>query len=306
MECARKCAIFILFGEKTSKNLRICNFCCNFAAKLGDMYKRLVYIVALIVTFLLVGVTSSVVRAQGNQLPGTYGNEFWLSYLVNANVPIEDNPKLYIYAVAEEKVDIIVALGTTGAQLATINIPAGGGVGFTPALTPASVYPRSNEDDKNAYDRGIRIYATDKKKRFTCYAVSEANENTANSTRDATLLLPTEVLGKEYFVQTYPEDGVATEFVVVATEDATSVTVTPTVITAGDHTADQPFTISLNKGQTLLVKSKERVQTTASVDLSGSTICADKPAKQMQKCSGTQSLLWHRASSSKHLYLCNQ
>ncbi len=255
----------------------MCNFCCNFAAKLGDMYKRLVYIVVIIVTFLLVGVTSSMVRAQANQLPGTYGNEFWLSYLVNANVPIEDNPKLYIYAVAEEKVDIIVALGTTGAQLATINIPAGGGVGFTPALTPASVYPRSNEDDKNAYDRGIRIYATDKKKRFTCYAVSEANENTANSTRDATLLLPTEVLGKEYFVQTYPEDGVATEFVVVATEDATSVTVTPTVITAGDHTADQPFTISLNKGQTLLVKSKERVQTTASVDLSGSTICADKP-----------------------------
>ena len=245
------------------------------------MYKRVRNILLVLVVLLfggtLLGFSDSALHAQTNQLPGTYGNEFWLSYLVNANVPIEDNPKLYIYAVAEEKVDIIVALGTTGAQLATINIPAGGGVGFTPAITPASVYPRSNEDDKNAYDRGIRIYATDKKKRFTCYAVSEANENTANSTRDATLLLPTEVLGKEYFVQTYPEDGVATEFVVVATEDATSVTVTPTVVTAGDHTANVPFTITLRKGQTLLVKSKERVETSASVDLSGSTICADKP-----------------------------
>lgn len=247
----------------------------------GKMYRRVRNILLVLVVLLfggtLLGLSGSALRAQTNQLPGTYGNEFWLSYLVNANVPIEDNPKLYIYAVAEEKVDIIVALGTTGAQLATINIPAGGGVGFTPAITPASVYPRSNEDDKNAYDRGIRIYATDKKKRFTCYAVSEANENTANSTRDATLLLPTEVLGQEYFVQTYPEDGVATEFVVVATEDETSVTVTPTVVTAGDHTANVPFTITMNRGKTLLVKSKERTETSASVDLSGSTICADKP-----------------------------
>ncbi len=217
------------------------------------------------------------VFAQANQLPGTYGNEFWLAYLNNANVPTEDNPKLYIYAVAEEQVDIIIALGTSGAQLGTINIPAGGGVGVSPALLPASVYPRTNEDDKTSYDRGIRIYATNKAKSFSCFALSEANVNTENSTRDATLLLPTDVLDNEYFVQSYPVDGVATQFVVVATEDGTEVTVTPTAITAGDHAAGAPFSMNLKRGQTLFVKSKELTQSSASMDLSGSTICATKP-----------------------------
>ena len=243
----------------------------------STMLKRIAVILSIILALCFFNGAVSSVSAQTNTLPGTYGNEFWLGFMMNANVPIEKEPKLYVYAVAEEQMTVIVALGTTGAQLATIEIPAGGGVGFTPALTAAAIYPKADEADQNKYNRGLRIYATDKKKKFTCYAVSETMANTENSTRDATILLPTEVLGKEYFVQTYPEDGVATEFLVVATEDATEVTVVPTVMTEGDHTAGNPFSMTLNKGQTLMVKSKEKVQTSLSMDLSGTSVCADKP-----------------------------
>ena len=215
--------------------------------------------------------------AQTGSLPGTYGNEFWLGFMMNNLVSIDEQPKLLVYAVAEEGMEITIALGTTGAPIGSITIPAGGGVGVSQPLTPAAVYPKSDEVDNGATDRGIRIYTSDKSKKFTCYALNEAKELTQGSTRDATFLLPAEQLGKEYFVQTYKDDGAATEFVVVATEANTNVTIVPATTTAGGHSPSNPISMTMGRGQTLLVKSAEKSATVTSIDLSGSSICSDKP-----------------------------
>ncbi|MBO4665442.1 MAG: IgGFc-binding protein, partial [Paludibacteraceae bacterium] len=231
---------------------------------------------SLLLTFLSAFAIS--VKAQDN-LAGTYGTEFWLAFLRNNDVNADnDYLNLSVYAVAEEKVDIIVSLGN-GNQLGTIAIPAGGGFGMLDKIAPATVYPSADDAKGGVYNKGIRIYAKDGKTKFSCYALSEVNglgELAAGTTRDATLLLPKDVLGKEYFIQCYPEDTKSTEFAVVATEDQTSVTVVPNGVTKRGK-ADEPATVTLNKGQVYWVQSGTTTQPTESADLSGSTVCADKP-----------------------------
>ena len=257
---------------------------CTFAAifMCRNVYKRVRDILFMLLVLLfgstLTGFTGTTVRAQASQQPGVYGNEFWLGFLTNNSIPPEDKSlKLSVYAVAEEAMTINVVLGTSGNLLGQITIPAGGGMGSVESITPNAVYPKPDESETTT-QRGIRIYATEKAKKFTCYAVSETGGTSAGSTRDATILLPTDLLGSEYFVQTYPDDGVATEFLVVATEDNTDVTIVPTCVTYGNAQPGVPITIyGMSRGQTYQVKSAKKDEYVMTMDLSGSTVCATKP-----------------------------
>ena len=97
--------------------------------------------------------------------------------------------------------------------------------------------------------------------------------------------IPTDSLGKEYYVLSYQNQSVAygsndsrfvrdsegTQFVVVATADATDVTITPSV-TFGSRVANTPYTISLNQGQEYRAFSSA-----TSADLTGTIISATKP-----------------------------
>jgi hypothetical protein len=58
----------------------------------------------------------------------------------------------------------------------------------------------------------------------------------------------------------------------VASQDATTVTITPTVTTP-DHVAGMPYTVNLNQGQTYLLRDTNAGPS----DLSGSIIASDKP-----------------------------
>ncbi len=61
---------------------------------------------------------------------------------------------------------------------------------------------------------------------------------------------------------------------IVATEDNTTITITPTADAVGGHTAGVPFTITLNKGQTYSVLASSQ---SAAGHLGGTHIVADKP-----------------------------
>jgi len=67
----------------------------------------------------------------------------------------------------------------------------------------------------------------------------------------------------------------ASEFMVIASEDVTEVTITPKVNTKGGMIAGQPTTIFLNNGECYLVQSSSLA--VGSGDLSGSSITSDKP-----------------------------
>jgi hypothetical protein len=93
-------------------------------------------------------------------------------------------------------------------------------------------------------------------------------------TTDAYLGLPTDALGTDYINLGYQNVDVVngTQFGIVATQDATAVTITPTVTTDG-HTAGTPYSINLNQGQTYLLRNTDP----APADLSGTLIQSSKP-----------------------------
>ena len=211
----------------------------------------------------------------------TEGNDYWVTFMTN-NEKVAEDPTLHfvVYAVADEAMTIIVEEGTSGNQLGTITIPAGGGFGQLDQISPGSAYLLPTESEQ-VLPRGLHIYTKKKDAVFSCYALSEAGAE-SGTTRDATLLIPTNLLEKEYFVQTYPDDSEATEFVVIATEDGTNVVITPKVQAFNGATAGAPITITLNKGEVYMVRSVKKQGSIKNIDMSGSSICADKPVAVFQ------------------------
>jgi RHS repeat-associated protein len=102
---------------------------------------------------------------------------------------------------------------------------------------------------------------------------------------DGFTALPTNILGTDYVTVGYGnvlnrlfDPSLGTEFGIVATQNNTSVTITPSVATGG-HTAQVPYTITLNQGQTYQLRnSNETGQDEGPApDLSGSIITSNNP-----------------------------
>ncbi len=93
-------------------------------------------------------------------------------------------------------------------------------------------------------------------------------------TTDAYLGLPTDVLGTEYIVLGYQNANVVngTQLAIVATANATTVTITPSV-TTNSRRAAVPYHMTLNQGQTYQLRNTGPPPT----DLSGTMITSDQP-----------------------------
>ena len=214
----------------------------------------------------------------------TEGNDFWLTFMNNdmfdpekkENATVKFEMKVAISA--REAMDVCVAIGTS---VETKRVEAGQTVIYEiPRSMASQIYLMESEQTDKI---GVHVYAApttpeNKKKVFSCALYSRAGDSPTTS-RDASLAMPTRFLGKEYIVQTYPEDVYSTEFAIVATEDNTNVIIKPTYDTDGGHTKGVEFTVPLSKGQAYLVASKRREEgsTDYLADLSGTTICADRP-----------------------------
>jgi hypothetical protein len=116
-------------------------------------------------------------------------------------------------------------------------------------------------------DLGIRVTALDE---VTVYGLSQAPQTT-----DAFLGLPTDVLGTEHVVLAWGNSAAnfnqGSQFGIVAVQDATTVTITPSSPTAARPAGD-PFTVSMNAGQTYQLRT-----TFPGEDLSGTIVSSDKP-----------------------------
>lgn len=208
------------------------------------------------------------------------GTEFWATFMSHNNIS-ENDPtlKLSIHAVADTTVNIIIEVnGTERGRIELIK-----------DVKPKDSYVFSYDEyfkfnnvyipAKDAFTplpRGVHIYAEDHKTPFSCYAYSEAGSG-QGTTRASTILLPTHILGEQYFVQTYQNDIHATEFAVVATENSTNVKIIK-------KSGEEETVPTLQKGQVYMVRSDlaEGSVTELSVDLSGSRVCADKPVAVFQ------------------------
>lgn len=151
-------------------------------------------------------------------------------------------------------------------------IPAGG-VGKV--KLPENIFLSENDSEKPS-NKGIHISSAEPVSVVVFTAFCWASESFR--------VYPSEWVGKRYYTLNLYQDKFGDhlcppEFVVVATEDATSVTYTPKVAT-GKVSAGSGKSVTLQKGQTLLVlgKPSESVSwNTDRSDLTGSLITSNKP-----------------------------
>lgn len=210
--------------------------------------------------------------AQGGS---TQGKDFWLSYMHNGYY---DRPN-------KQGGTMQVILSAKRATSGTISNPRNN---YTQNFslqpnTPQTITIGNNYcyHDSNNYetpsDKGIHIVAND--------TISVYCANIAIYSFDASFVLPTESLGSDYIIQCaqqssmddlsdqYKVNNQTSAFLIVATEDNTTINITPTVpLLSGNHPAGQTFTLQLNAGQTYHVRSH---RTGSNRDLSGTRVTAN-------------------------------
>lgn len=176
------------------------------------------------------------------------GKDFWLMFNSNYNT----NPTLTLFITSSVNTSGVVTV--PGLAFSTPYTVVANTV--TPVIIPSAVAAHTNNVIDN---KGIHVTANAE---VTVYGL-----NRIPFTTDAYLGLPTDVLGTDYLVLTYG----AGELGVVASQNSTIVTITPTVTTL-TRTAGVPFNITLNQGQTY-----ELENSSTAADLTGTSITSNKP-----------------------------
>lgn len=199
---------------------------------------------------LLLFLTTSFTAMYG-QIFSTKGTDFWFGFMENYQTP---SPTVYISSDVATSGTISIP-GQTFSQPFTvaansttaISIPAAQGVTTT---------------NQTVQGKGIHVIANDP---VTVYGL-----NYEAYSSDASIILPTQTLGIEYYtVNVTPAvsvgSGTPTEFMVVGIQNNTQIEITPSVTTDAGNVGGTPFTVTLNQGEVY------QVQATGG-DLSGSYI----------------------------------
>lgn len=194
--------------------------------------------------------------ANAAERPDSLGKDFWVAFPENLG---SGTLSLFISS----------PTATSG----TVSVP---GLGFsedftvTPGAVTTVVVPSGAQlgdgSSGNPENRGVRVVAAEE---VTVYGL-----NRVQYTTDAFMALPVDVLSTEHIVLGWPapgiQQGLNSEFSVVATEDGTDVTFVPTADTTSGVTSGSSKTTTLNKGEALPVQS-------ATGDLSGTPVTSTKP-----------------------------
>ena len=187
-------------------------------------------------------------QARADQ-PDSRGTDFWV--LFTQNYISTPDLKLFI-------------AGDT-ATVGTVEVP---GIGFSEvfSVTPGSVttvdIPAAAQISvlDSVQERGIHVTSDDE---VTVYGL-----NRIQYTTDAFLGLPTDILGMDHVNVGYGGRS-GSQFGIVASEDNTTVTITPTA-SASSRTAGVPYPVQLDQGDAYQLRA-------TSGDLSGTRIVSDKP-----------------------------
>lgn len=153
-------------------------------------------------------------------------------------------------------------------------------------------------------DKGIHLVS---EKPVNVYAL-----NFDNNSADVAVIYPKESLGYEYFAMCYSPhihesngyygNGRNSEFLIVASEDSTTVNITPSVVTDGLKPANSIFSVLLNKGQVYQVQSMNFNNLAGQGDLTGSYVNSNKPIAFFSGSLATTIPATSSTSAWDHLY----
>ncbi len=186
--------------------------------------------------------------------PSTEGTEFWVTFMKN----YYKSTDLKLIASARENATIqVVNPKTNWSQ--SFSVKAGEVAYLT--IPNNQAYMTSEEVVDN---KGLLVTSSSP---ISLYA-----SNFIESTFDATIVLPTTALGKDYIIQVFENDLYPKEFAIVATENNTDIVITPHARTTQNRLKNVQFTIRLNRGDTYQVMSTDNYN-----DFSGSRVESNKP-----------------------------
>ncbi|WP_423129718.1 PKD domain-containing protein [Gaoshiqia sp. Z1-71] len=153
-------------------------------------------------------------------------------------------------------------------------------------------------------NKGIRLVS---EKPVNLYAL-----NWDINSSDVAVIYPVESLGKEYFAMCYEPhihenggnygNGRNSQFLIVACEDQTQVSIVPSKITHKLANAGDTMKVMLSKGEIFQVQSMNRVNLTGQGDLTGSYILANKPVAFYSGALATTVPVKPGVSAWDHLY----
>lgn len=196
----------------------------------------------------------------GAQNTSNKGKEFWIAYAGHLN---GTESKMYLYITSDVSTQVAVKIGGVSIAGSPFSITEHSvrAVSIDPALL--NVYIGSS--DLIESNKAIQVVA---QKPIVVYAHIVRAARSA-----ATLVLPSKVLGKEYYTANYTQNTLRgadvgpslSQFTIVAVEDNTIVEITPKAVDVnGVHVAGQVFRKVLQKGDIYQYRSES--------DLSGSHI----------------------------------
>ncbi|MBI3260091.1 MAG: IgGFc-binding protein [Ignavibacteriae bacterium] len=219
------------------------------------------------------------------------GRDFWLTFMPNfhrSSIPVENpSDSLSIFIVASEPTQgVIYYRNINGTvlrkdfQITDITKIYSFGTHYSGyALEGFNNSGEITPNNQGEFPARQYFHVTSEKD-VSVYALDQAI-----TTSEAFLVLPTDVLGQDYYVMSYNSDGsngnpingnqsTPSQFVIVATEDSTTITVTPKTATYINGITPETFT--LNKGESYLVQALI-TSTNLKSDLTGSHVTSTKP-----------------------------
>jgi len=184
----------------------------------------------------------------------TAGKDFWLGFMYNDSgirKPIE----LTVYMSSPERTSGTISIPAVGWKQEFAVEPGKG----TSVRIPSDIgMARLSETIE---PRAIHIETNDT---IACFAL-----NYSAQTSDASVILPSKALGREYRVMAYTANVFPSECMIVPTMDSTSIEITPSVSTLSGKRAQIPFTIKLSRGEEYQIQSDS--------DLTGTRIISSNP-----------------------------
>lgn len=238
----------------------------------------------VLILFLSLLALNNTSKAQPNRTDISDGKEFWFAipYNADATTTVEswsDGAAMITVTAKNSTKFFVESCDKLSMPTTEYNISAGAANRIP---IPENMY-LSIDDNEMASSKGIHISSEG--------PISVVVHLTRRSVGESFRVYPAEWLGKKYYTMNLWQDEMYTsgseiknqvrpaEFVVVATENGTSVTYTPKVKTNRSN-AGSARTVTLNKGQSLLVTAATNLAYSwdmARSDLSGSLVTATKP-----------------------------
>ncbi|MBL8004799.1 MAG: PKD domain-containing protein, partial [Candidatus Kapabacteria bacterium] len=204
--------------------------------------------VFIVVLFILL--VSLVETTTSQTVPrSTRGREFWVSFPDNQS-PGNDQTNCNIYIFGRKPTSGFYRWGTN-------SIPFRLNDTNNYFFSETILLPQEVTQSELIENKGVYIEADDS---INVYATSMADTNGL----DATIVYPFSALAREYYVIARNEGAGQTQFLIVAPRDSTRVEITPTSMTEEGKMPNVPFNITLQRGQTYMVRS--------SGDLTGSRV----------------------------------